>query len=97
MGRTERSAGREARAGAGKRVACDRALGGSHRRCDGLRFGARPAHGPRLPAILARHVVAFGALGLCRLANASPAEHRIGDTRREQPDRAQRVVVPGMG
>ena len=70
-----------------------RELGGSRRGGDRLRFGARAAHGPRLPAIVARHVVAFGALGLCRLPHAPPPLRDPPDT--VTPVVAQPTAQPG--
>src|SRR5438105_11621208 len=56
-------------------------------------FGHGTARGPRLAAALIAGFVVLvvflrrGLLGVCRFAQAAPAHHRVGDARREQPDR----------
>src|SRR5207247_8707700 len=61
-------------------------------------FGHGTAGGPRLAAALIALVVLIVFLrrslfGVRRFAQAAAADHRVGDSRGEQPNRAQRVVV----
>src|SRR6185436_17711718 len=63
------------------------------------RFAARPLRppGPARIRFLRGGVLGrfAGVLGVDRLLHVAAGDHRVGDPRREQPDRAQRVVVAG--
>src|ERR1700754_4006003 len=69
---------------------------GSLLRRGGRRFAAalRPC-GLAAAALVGGLAAVAGRLGLDRLLHVAAADPRGGDARREQPDRAQRVVVAG--
>src|SRR5262249_30834107 len=63
------------------------------RRSYGLFTRRRTGRARAPPAIVA--ALRRALVGLCRFADAAARDHRFGDLRREQPDRAQRIVVAG--